>query len=267
MIINNGPLISSASVVVTVQSHTQAVFRRALPLTVTGMLREKLDRDVDVVKDCFQRDYPEARRLESAADAAFNVVSLCRSMLQDLEIKDRLFETRLADVETTVKQFWERTVKDMRNALVRGRPVDVQTCVNAFEVTVRSFHDRVRTHVGSAAIAETFELPLRDDARKEFAQQLMELFDAAKRDDATVQTLLDRADNLAELQRVVFPDACVPLTVTPATSFAEWVRGHIEKLAADISFRDPHTETSRSAAMVVLKLRQPPCRAGPQFSM
>ena len=29
----------------------------------------------------------------------------------------------------------------------------------------------------------------------------MELFDAAKLDDATVQTLHDRADNLAELQR------------------------------------------------------------------
>ena len=83
----------------------------------------------------------------------------------------------------------------------------------------------------------------------------MELFDAAKLHDATVQTLHDRAENLAELQRG-FSDACVPLMLPPATSFSEWVRRHIEKRAVDISFRDPHAETSRSAAMVVLRLRR-----------
>ena len=248
-------LVSLAADLIPIRD-TQAVFRRALPLSVAGMLREKLDHDVDVVKDCCQRDHPEAARLESAADAAFSVVAMCRSMLRDLEIKDRLFETRLADVETTVKQFWEKAVRDVKNALVLGRPVEVQTCVDAFEVTVRSFHDRVRTHVGSAAVALTFELPLLDDAKKEFALQLMELFDVAKRDDATVQTLLDEADNLAVLQRVVFPDARVPLAVAPAASFAEWVRERIEKLAAGISFRDPHTRTSRSAAMVALESRR-----------
>ena len=61
----------------------------------------------------------------------------------------------------------------------------------------------------------------------------MELFDAAKLDDATVQTLHDRADNLAELQRG-FSDACVRLLVPPATSFSECVRWHIEKRAVDM---------------------------------
>ena len=66
-----------------------------------------------------------------------------------------------------------------------------------------------------------------------------QLFDAAKLDDATVQTLHDRADNLAELQRG-FSDACVRL-VPPATSFSEWVRRHIEKRAVDMqSFFDAH---------------------------
>ena len=71
-----------------------------------------------------------------------------------------------------------------------------------------------------------------------------QLFDAAKLDDATVQTLHDRADNLAELQRG-FSDACVRL-VPPATSFSEWVRRHIEKRAVDMqSFFDAHFYPSR----------------------
>ena len=45
---------------------------------------------------------------------------------------------------------------------------------------------------GVEKIIAMFEFRLRDDTGKEFVQQLMELFDAAKIDDATVQTLHDR---------------------------------------------------------------------------